>query len=174
MEFVRFPPVERSPPRGVGAALRALMWGYAGLFAAYYPPLSAIEDEAGFVNQALVWSRGAVSAEGAGLPADLVDFGEGAGPHVATRHPGRALLAWPVLVLGGVRAPFASGLLLHLARPAMGGALLARLGRSPLWAALLLLHPTLALYSRTIMADGAAGTGLLLAALAVASPTAAG
>ena len=44
------------------------------------------------------------------------------------------------------------------------------MGKSPLWAALLLLHPTLALYSRTIMADGAAGTGLLLAGLFLTVP----
>jgi len=50
------------------AALAALMLAYAGLFAAYYPPLPGIEDEVGFVNQPLVWSRGAISAEGAGLP----------------------------------------------------------------------------------------------------------
>jgi len=48
---------------------------------------------------------------------------------------------------------------------ALAAWLLARLGRSPLWAVLLLLHPTLAVYSRTLLADGAAGTGLLLAAL---------
>src|SRR3954447_21922297 len=159
-----------SPRRGRGwAALLALMLGYAGLFAAYYPPLPAIEDEMGFLNQALVWSRGAVSAEGAGLPADLADFGEARGRHVPTRHPGRSLVALPFLAAGGVRAAFASGLLLHLAMAAIGAALLSRLGRSPLWAALLLFHPTLALYSRTIMADAAAGTGLLLAALAFAS-----
>jgi hypothetical protein len=36
-------------------------------------------------------------------------------------------------------------------------------------AVLLLCHPTLAVYSRTLMADGGAGLGLLLAALAVAT-----
>jgi hypothetical protein len=52
---------------------------------------------------------------------------------------------------------------------ALAALLLSRLGRSPLWAVLLLLHPTLAIYSRTIMADAAAGTGLLLAAFALTS-----
>jgi hypothetical protein len=64
---------------------------------------------------------------------------------------------------GGVRAVFASGLVVHLATTAVGAALLVRLGKSPLWACLLLFHPTLAIYSRTVMADEAAGTGLLLA-----------
>src|SRR6476660_10141767 len=96
------------------AALAASMLAYAALFAAYYPPLSGIEDEIGFVNQALVWSRGAISAEGAGLP-ELVDFTPVAGRHVPARHPGRSLVALPFLMLGGVRATFASGLVLHLA-----------------------------------------------------------
>src|SRR5262249_40113198 len=150
-----------------------LMAGYAGLFAAYYPPLPAVADEAGFINQALVWSRGAVSAEGAGL-SDLADFGEYRGRHLATRHPGRSLVALPLLAAGGVRAASAAGLVLHLAMTAIGAALLARLGRSPLWAVLLLFHPTLALYSRTVMADAAAGTGLLLAGLMLTVPGAGG
>jgi hypothetical protein len=148
-------------------ALAALMLGFAVLFVAYYPPISGIEDETGFLNQALVWSRGAVSSEAAGLADGLVDFIEVGGRHVPARHPGRSLIVLPFLVLGGPHATFVSGLLLHLAMTVVGGSLLARLGRSPLWAVLLLCHPTLAIYSRTIMADGGAGTGLLLAGLAM-------
>ncbi len=151
------------------AVLGALMLGFAGLFAAYYPPISGIEDETGFLNQAIVWSRGAVSSEGAGFPCGLHDFIELKGRHVPARHPGRSLLALPLLVLGGTRATFVSGLALHLLATLAGAALLVRLGRSPLWAVLILFHPTLAVYSRTVLADGAAGAGLLLAALGVAS-----
>ena len=151
------------------AALGVLMLGFAALFEVYYPPISAIEDETGFLNQALVWSRGAVSSEGAGYPHGLLDFIEVNGRHVPARHPGRSLLALPLLLLGGTRAVFVSGLALHLLATLAGAALLARLGRSPLWAVLILFHPTLAVYSRTVMADGAAGTGLLLAAIGVAS-----
>src|SRR5512142_1897442 len=98
------------------AALLALMMGYAALFLAYYPPLSGVEDEVGFVNQALVWSRGAVTAEGAGWPG-LMEFEpvRPGGRQVGTRHPGRSLVALPFLLLGGTRAVFASGLVLHLA-----------------------------------------------------------
>jgi len=110
------------------------MLAYAALFVAYYPPLSGIEDEVGYVNQALVWSRGALSAEGAGLPG-LADFEQFGDRHYALRHPGRSLLALPFLALGGVRAAYASGLALHLATVALGAVALARLGRSPLWAA---------------------------------------
>jgi hypothetical protein len=68
-------------------------------------------------------------------------------------------------MLGGQRAWFASGLLIHLATTLAGAALLTMLGRSPLWATLILTHPTLAIYSRTIMGDEAAGGLILLAAL---------
>jgi hypothetical protein len=158
------------------AALAFLMLGYSVLFAVYYPPISGIEDETGFLNQALVWSRGAVSAEGAGFAHGLPDFIASHGRHVPARHPGRSLVVLPFLVLGGTRATYVSGLLLHLLTTAVGAALLAKLRRSPLWAVLLLLHPTLAIYSRTIMADGAAGLGLLLAGLSIAldAPVAAG
>jgi hypothetical protein len=158
------------------AGLAALMFGFSLLFAAFYPPISGVEDETGFLNQALVWSRGAVSAQGAGYADGLPDFILVNGRHVPSRHPGRSLLALPFLMAGGARATFASGLLIHLATTLVAAALFARLERSPLWAVLVLFHPTLALYSRTIMADGAAGAGLLLAALAVVSgrPIAAG
>ena len=149
------------------AALLALMVAYAALFVASYPPIPGIEDEIGYLNQAYVWSRGSTSSEGAGY-GNLPYFFEVGGRHVSGRNPGRSLAALPFLMAGGVRATFASGLLIHLATTAAAGAVLARLGRSPAWAALVLFHPTLALYSRTIMADEAAGLGLLLAAWAVA------
>src|SRR5947207_1081066 len=105
--ILTIPPVSALHPRWRRdwAALAALMLAYAGLFVAYYPPLPGIEDEVGFVNQALVWSRGAISAEGAGLPG-LADFTPVAGRHVAARHPGRSLAALPFLMIGGVRATF--------------------------------------------------------------------
>jgi hypothetical protein len=158
--------------RGQWAALVALMLAYAALFALAYPPLSGIEDEVGYVNQTLVWSRGAISLEGAGLSPELPDFVVARGRHVAVRNPGRSLLALPFFALGGARLVYVSGLVLHLAATALAAFLLERLGRSPLWAALVLFHPTLAIYSRTMMGDEAAGTGLLLAALAVGSASA--
>src|SRR5690242_5347795 len=88
-------------PRSDRAALLFWMLGYAVLFLVYYPPIAGIEDEAGFVNQALVWSRGAISSEGAGLH-ELFDFTLVNGRHVAQRHPGRSLLALPFLLVGGV------------------------------------------------------------------------
>ena len=159
----------RPGPRARGwAVLAALAIVYAAIFVAYYPPTLGIEDEVGYLNQALVWSHGAVSAGGAGFH-DLMGFVTIGGREVAVRQPGRSLAMLPFLLAGRPSSVFLSGLLLHLATVAAGGAVLARLGRSPVWAVLLLCHPTLALYSRTLMADEGAGLGIVLAALAVAT-----
>lgn len=150
---------------GVATAL------YVAIWVAYYPPFSAIEDEVGFVNQALAWSRGSSSSEGAGLGV-LADFAKVGDRHVGVRHPGRSLLALPFVAVGGVSAVYWSGLAIHLATTAVAASLLIRLGRSRAWAVLVLFHPTLALYSRTAMADGAAGAFLLAAArLYVSAPS---
>jgi hypothetical protein len=154
---------------------------FAVLFLATYPTLSGVEDEVGFVNQALVWSRGAISSEASGFDElrydgdisdtpHLADFIRVDGRHVPSRHPGRSLILLPFLMLGGVRAGFLSGLAIHLGTTLVGAALLARLGKSPAWAILILLHPTLALYSRTILGDEAAGGFILLAALMTTVP----
>jgi hypothetical protein len=151
------------------------------LFLATYPTISGVEDEVGFVNQALVWSRGVITSEASGFAElrydgdtrdtpHLADFIRVGSRHVPSRHPGRSLILLPFLMLGGVRAGFLSGLAIHLGITFVGGLLLARLGKSPAWAILLLLHPTLALYSRTILGDEAAGGFILLAALMATFP----
>ena len=57
-----------NPIRRGWAGLIALMAGYLLIFGIFYPPLSAIEDEVGFVNQAMAWSRGSLTSEGRGSP----------------------------------------------------------------------------------------------------------
>jgi hypothetical protein len=138
---------------------------YLFLFCYYYPCTHGIEDEVGFINQAIVWSRGAISAEGAGFD-HLDDFVEREGRHVAWRNPGRSLLILPFLALGGVSAVFVSGAVVHLLLTGTVALTLARLGKRPLGAALVLCHPTLAVYSRTIMGDEPAALGLSCALLA--------
>lgn len=170
------PPPPSEPGSGTArrwAGLLVLMLGYAALFVVYYPPpIVGIEDEVGFINQALVWSRGSLTAEGAGLPG-LPDFFQVGDAHVSIRHPGRSLVLLPFLAVGGLRATPASGLLIHLATTLIAALTLARLGRSPTWAVLVLFHPTMAIYSRTALADEAAGAGLLGAGLALTYPGAA-
>jgi hypothetical protein len=138
---------------------------YLALFFYYYPATHGIEDEVGFINQAIVWSHGAVSAESAGFD-QLSDFIECKGRHVCWRNPGRSLLILPLLMFGGLRAIFVSGAVIHLLLTLTTALTFAKLGRSPLWAALVLCHPTLALYSRTIMGDEPAALGLSCALLA--------
>lgn len=139
---------------------------YLVLFVAYYPPTHGVEDEVGFINQALALSRGAVTPEGAGFSV-LQDFRPYKGRMVGIRNPGRPLLSAPFVAAGGLHAVFLSGALVHLALTLAGALILVRLGASPLWASLLLWHPTLSLYSRTVMGDTAAGLALLAALLAL-------
>jgi hypothetical protein len=135
--------------------------GYLLLFAIYYPPISAIEDEVGFVNQAIVWSRGSISAESAGYTT-MLDFVKINGRSVPWRNPGRSLIILPFIVAGGVRSVFITGALIHIAITLVAALIHQTLGQSPLWALLLLYHPTLGVYSRTIMGDAPAALCLLL------------
>lgn len=141
---------------------------YLSLFAVYYPPLSAIEDEIGFVNQAIVWSKGAISAEAAGYRA-LPDFIEIKGRTVAWRNPGRSLIILPFVAAGGLRSAFVTGALIHLSTTLLAALLHETLGQSPLWAILVLCHPTLSIYSRTIMGDTPAGLFVLGSVLIILS-----
>lgn len=140
---------------------------YVLLFVWFYPPICGIEDEQGFVNQAIFWSKGGISAEGAGLSVHLGDLLEINGRHLPIRHPGRSLTVLPFYLVGGFSAIFLSGMLIHLLITWLTMATLRRLGIDVRFALLALFHPTLLIYSRTIMADAAAGLGLLLAVYAL-------
>lgn len=146
--------------------LFCLVLGYSCLFAFYYPTTHGIEDEAGFMNQALIWSKGSTSTEGAGL-GELYDTILVNGHHVSWRNPGRSLLILPFFLIGGMQAAFASGAMIHIAICLVGALILVRLGASPLYASLLLCHPTLAIYSRTIMGDAPAALCVLLVFYAI-------
>lgn len=150
-----------------------LLVGYTLVYLWFWPAGPGIHDEAGFVNQALLWTHGpAMDARASRAPVDdLLRIDDRT---VTWRNPGRSLLLVPFLPLGSVRALYLSSLLLHLAAGLACAALLRRHGASPLWSALVLFHPTLALYSRTIMADGPAGLALLAAFLALTTRRAPG
>ena len=143
---------------------------YILIFLAFYPPICGIEDEQGFVNQAIFWSRGAISAEGADLSIHLGDLLPINGRHLPIRHPGRSLLALPFYMIGGYQAIFLSGILIHALLVLLASATLRRMHLPQNLALLMLFHPTLLIYSRTITADAAAGLGLLLSVYALAKP----
>jgi len=135
---------------------------YTAVFYWFYPPICGIEDEQGFVNQTIFWSKGSVSAEGAMLSPLLGDLIEIDGKHVPMRHPGRSLITLPFYLIGGYHAIFISGYFIHVIMVLSGVRILGRLQCSENWALLLLFHPTLLIYSRTIMADASAGICLLI------------
>jgi len=135
---------------------------YTAVFYWFYPPICGIEDEQGFVNQTIFWSKGSVSAEGAMLSPLLGDLIEVSGRHVPMRHPGRSLITLPFYLIGGYHAIFISGYIIHVIVVLSGVRILGRLQCSENWALLLLFHPTLLIYSRTIMADASAGICLLI------------
>lgn len=157
---------ERTARRRGWALLVAAALLYLGTFVWFFPPTHAIEDEVGYLNMAAVWSQGALTAEGAGYEA-LADFDLGPRGTVGWRNPGRALVTAPAVALGGYRAAFLLSALIHVALALCAGAALVSLRRSPAWALLVLWHPTLLLYSRTVMADELSGL-FLCAALALA------
>src|SRR5262245_44399758 len=83
------------------AILTALSLAYVALFAAVFPPLPTIEYEVEFINQAIVWSSGHLSAEAAGYDG-LAGFIPVGGRSVAWRNPGRPLITVPFVWAGGV------------------------------------------------------------------------
>ncbi|HEY3175475.1 MAG TPA: hypothetical protein VGK94_06900 [Candidatus Polarisedimenticolia bacterium] len=158
----------RNAPARHWLYLAAFASVYGLLFLAYYPPTHGVEDEVGFINQTLALSRGAITPEGAGFEG-LQDFRPYKGRMVGIRNPGRPLISAPFVALGGLRGVFLPGALVHLGLTFVGALIFVRLGLSPLWGCLLLWHPTLCLYSRTVMGDTAAGLAVLFALLVLLS-----
>lgn len=152
----------------------AAMILFSALFLIFYPPkIAGIEDEVGFINQTIVWSHGAVTAEDAGFGSSVDDFVPSAarhGEHVGWRNPGRSLIGVPFFSVGGQAALPLVGLIFHLLIAWLSALILDHFTRRPAWAVLVLLHPTLALYSRTVMGDEPAAA-MLMFALYVAACT---
>jgi hypothetical protein len=141
--------------------------GYLGLFGWFYPPLPGIEDEVGFLNLGYALSRGTANAHDLGYE-ELQGFKPTYGRLIGWRNPGRALTVVPFFWCDATDGVFWSGAAIHVATTLAAGLLLRALGRSPLWAVLVLAHPTLALYSRTVMADGLCGLFFTIAAWSLA------
>lgn len=141
---------------------------YLCLFSYYYPCLAGIQDEIGFINQAIIWSKGSVTVEGAGFN-HLEDEVEAKGRHVFWRNPGRSLLILPFLLFAGQQSIFISGAIIHILLTLATALILVKLEISPLYAILVLCHPTLAIYSRTIMGDTLAGLCIMCALVVLLS-----
>lgn len=157
------PPPPPPPDRRGWTLLGVSILLYLVGFAVWYPPTHAIEDEVGFLNTALIWSEGALTSEAAGL-GELSETQLGPRGRVGWRNAGRSLITAPVLATLGYRATFALGALIHVLLALVAGLALRRMGRSAGWALLLLWHPSLLLYSRTVMADALGALCLCAAA----------
>ena len=134
-----------------------------------YPPTHSIEDEVGFINQALIWQHGSLTAEGAGIISSgpVNDLPTINNKHVSWRNPGRSLIILPFVALLGIKSVFLSGMIIHLVTVLTSGLLLVRYHCSPLWSVFVLFHPTLRYDSRTVMGDAPAAMFLLLAIFAL-------
>lgn len=145
------------------ASVVVIALSYGMVFWAYYPPIFAIHDEVAMVSNAVVWTHGTVSSDVAGYGA-LFDFKQIGEHWRCWRNPGRSVTVVPFYLAGGLGSVFWSGLAIHLGCIGAAVWLLVRLGIHPAWCAAVAFHPTLTLYSRTVMADGLAG-GLLCVAI---------
>lgn len=123
----------------------------AGLWIVWYPPAIAIEDESAYLAHARILARGELTGN---RPTDMtIGMVQTANGAVAKFPPGQPLLLAPTQFGEFWRTGFMVGLMALLGVTWLTATLLQRDGRSPLWAALVLLHPTLLLYARTLMSE---------------------
>jgi len=132
------------------------------IYIIYYPPISGIEDEIGFINQAILWTHQKITLDSPFLDGKFLgDIGEHNGHFVFIRNPLKSVTLLPFIWIKQLDGMFYSSLLIHLVLTVLCGLILLHFAISPLYAIFLLLHPTLSLYSRTVMADTLAAALLL-------------
>jgi hypothetical protein len=134
--------------------LGALLWLAAQ--AVTWPVALSFGDEIGYVGQVRALFAGHVRP----LPADPGVWLPGEHGLVARYPLFLPLLVAPLYALGP-RVMFASGVAAALALAVIAAGLLRSWGRNPVWALLLLAHPTVVIIARTVMVD------LLLATFSV-------
>ncbi len=135
---------------------------YLAVNAVYFPRIASISDEYDFLAQAEVFGHGSLSMEGAGLTS-LPGMVEVNGKHYSWRNPGLPLVQSFLLRLGGQELCHAYSFLVHLLLFFLSVLVLRKLNASPLWALLILAHPTLVIYSRTMLADETGALAILAA-----------
>ena len=132
----------------------------------YYPPISGIEDEIGFINQAILWTHHKLTLDSPFLDGKFLgDLGEHDGHFLFIRNPLRSFTLMPFIWTNQLGGIFYSSLFIHLTLTLVFAIILHHFLISPTYAIFILFHPTLALYSRTIMADTLAATLILLSFL---------
>ena len=137
---------------------------YLLMFKWFYPPMSGIEDEVGFINAARMWDQGHLYLDqNAFKETPLADFFQIDDRWVTSRNPGRSLVIYPLIGTSWHDYLYGTGAGIHVVLTLIFAYLIKSMGISPIYAILVLFHPTLAIYSRTITADALAATfGLLM------------
>jgi hypothetical protein len=136
----------------VRSPLAVAILGLALLWAIWYPPAISIEDESAYLTQAQIFGNGDVFGE-----ASTRTVGMAATEHgwVSKYPPGQSLMLAPLQLLHW-RAGFLVSLALTVVASLLCAATLKRNGLAPAWSVLLLLHPAVVLYSRTMMSEALA------------------
>ncbi len=133
---------------------RPMLWAalalaaYVLAFAAFFPTVLTISDEAAYMRQAAAFAQGRTT-----ISQTDAATGEARQILPSDYPPGTSLLMAPLIALGGWRAGFLLGPLCCAGCVLLLAALLSRLGRSPLFALLFLAYPPLLVISRCGMSD---------------------
>lgn len=148
---------------------------YLLLYLLFLPPIFVISDERGYLQAANNIMTGKV-LDRQSSAYRTKEQADGFRPFRGRSFGFSAILA--CLLPFGWKATYAVGLICHLVTFLSVAYLCRELGRSPWWAWLVLLHPTLALFSRTIMTDVPSATAvavvLVLLSITPRRPAAAG
>lgn len=139
-----------------GAALLYIL-----IYVMFWPPIHSTMDEGSYLGFARVLQEGTLYAD---VAEERVVLALPAHGHHVSKYPlgMSALLALTSLV-GGWTFALGTNLLLHLVNFVLVAILLRRQKVPAVLAVLYLLHPTAALYSRTVMSDTASAVLLTLA-----------
>jgi hypothetical protein len=145
--------------RGERLLLLGAGLAYALLYLVFWPRAYAIMDESAYLGLAYALRQGTVYSDVAGINTvfDLT-----AGPHQIVMYPLGLPSLLALVSFAGWKAVLGVNLVMHLGAFALAAVILRRLRLPAAFALLYLLHPTAAIYSRTIMSDIL--TGLLFAA----------
>lgn len=150
--------------RGKHAALAGILLAWTLAAALHWPAACTFRDEVGYVGQARLLLAGTFRPEPDSVCYSLrAPRGE-----VAEYPPFFPMLLAPLFALSP-RAVFALGFLSALALAVAAALAVARLGGRPFWGALVLVHPTVLLLSRTVMTDVAVAALSLAAWLSLRS-----
>lgn len=132
--------------------LAIAMGGFVLLWVIWYPPSIAILDESAYLTQAQLYSTGKFVGDASAQTAAMRETGRG---WVSRYPPAQSVVLAPTQWFHW-RAGFLAPLGLALLATLFCAATLKRNGFPGAWSLLLLLHPAVVLYSRTLMSEALA------------------